>query len=69
MLVRISAHRHNTVSRATMPIGVAIAACVLIAGLGVGVASAQRYHGVGAEAVVLGDDAQLVPSSLLKNEP
>ena len=69
VLLRISAHRRSAANRAAMPISVVVAACALIVGLGVGVASAQRYHHVSAETVVLGDDAQLAPSSLLASGP
>jgi len=69
VLQRIAAHRRSSTSRAALPISVVVTACALIVGLGVGVASAQRYHTVGAETVVLGDDAMLAPSSLLANGP
>lgn len=69
VLIRIAAHRRASQSRAALPISVVVAACALIVGLGVGVESAQHYRHMGAETVVLGDDALLAPSSLLANGP
>jgi hypothetical protein len=66
VLQRISAHRKRRAERAAVPAGALVTACALIAGLGVGVASAHRYQTVvPSEAVVLGDDASLAPSTLL----
>ncbi len=71
VLLRIVAYRQRDTTRSAVPIGVVVMACALIAGLGVGVARAQhRQHTIQAsEAVVLGDDAQLAPSSLLVSGP
>ena len=70
VLARIRLHREHAPARAALPLGVIIAACALITGLGVGVASAQHRQSIGAsEAVVLGEDASLAPSSLLANGP
>jgi hypothetical protein len=72
-MLRITAHRRlDTTSRSAVPIGVVVMACALIAGLGVGVARAQQQHQhriLASEAVVLGDDARLAPSSLLVSGP
>jgi hypothetical protein len=70
VLSRIRAHREHASTRAALPLGVVVTACALIVGLGVGVASAEHRQSVGAsEAVVLGEDASLAPSSLLANGP
>jgi hypothetical protein len=70
VLVRIRAHRQRSDSRSALPVGAVVTACALIVGLGVGVASAQHHESLGAsEAVVLGDDAMLAPSSLLASGP
>ena len=70
VLARIRAHREHANTRGALPLGVVVAACALFVGLGVGVASAEHHQNIGAsEAVVLGDDASLAPSSLLANGP
>lgn len=70
VLARIRAHREHANSRGALPLGVVVTACALIVGLGVGVASAEHHQNMGAsEAVVLGEDASLAPSSLLANGP
>jgi hypothetical protein len=70
VLARIRAHRQRAQDRGALPLGVVVAACALIVGLGVGVASAQHRQSVGpSEAVVLGEDASLAPSSLLASGP
>ena len=70
VLARIRAHREHGQTRAALPLGVVVTACALIVGLGVGVASAEHRQSIGAsEAVVLGEDASLAPSSLLANGP
>jgi len=67
VLVRIRAHRQRGTSHSAVPIGVVVLTCALIAGLGVGVTRAQHQQQTlqTSEAVVLGDDALLAPSSLL----
>jgi hypothetical protein len=70
VLSRIQAHRVRATHRSALPVGAVVTACALIVGLGVGVASAQHRESLGAsEAVVLGDDAMLAPSSLLASGP
>jgi hypothetical protein len=70
VLARIREHREYARTRTALPLGVLVTACALIAGLGVGVASAQRHQSVGAsETAVLGEDAYLAPSSLLASGP
>jgi hypothetical protein len=70
VLARIRAHREHSHTRGALPLGVVVTACALIVGLGVGVASAEHRQSIGAsEAVVLGEDASLAPSSLLANGP
>lgn len=70
VLSRIQAHRKRASSRSALPIGAVVTASALIIGLGVGVASAQHRQSTGAsEAVVLGEDALLAPSSLLASGP
>lgn len=66
VLLRIVAHRQHGASRGAVPVSALVTACALIAGLGVGVASAQHHQMTRAsEDVVLGEDASLAPSSLL----
>jgi len=70
VLARIRAHRQHARTDATLPLGAVVTACALIVGLGVGVASAEHHQSIGAsEAVVLGEDASLAPSSLLASGP
>lgn len=70
VLLRIRAHRERASHRSALPVGAVVTACALIVGLGVGVASAQHRQTLGgSEAVVLGDDALLAPSSLLASGP
>ncbi|MGH8141569.1 MAG: hypothetical protein ACREU2_03475 [Steroidobacteraceae bacterium] len=72
VMLRIATHRRlDTTSRSAVPIGVVVMACALIAGLGVGVARAQQHQHriLASEAVVLGEDALLAPSSLLVSGP
>jgi hypothetical protein len=70
VLSRIRSHRQRANNRSALPVGAVVTACALIVGLGVGVASAQRRQSTGAsEAVVLGEDAMLAPSSLLASGP
>jgi len=70
VLARIRAHRQHAHTHAALPLGVVVTACALIVGLGVGVASAEHHQRIGAsEAVVLGEDASLAPSSLLASGP
>jgi len=70
VLLRIDAYRQNAVNRAAVPLGAVVTACALIVGLGVGMVGARRHHSTFAsEAVVLGVDASLAPSSLLANGP
>lgn len=70
VLSRIRAHRERGNGRSALPVAAVVTACALIVGLGVGVASAQHRQSAGAsEAVVLGEDASLAPSSLLASGP
>jgi hypothetical protein len=71
VLLRIRTHRQRGTAHSAVPIGVVVLACALIAGLGVGVARAQQHQQriQASEAVVLGEDALLAPSSLLVSGP
>ena len=74
VLIRIRAHRQRATTHGAVPIGVVVMACALIAGLGVGVARAPQHQQMlqaseASEAVVLGEDALLAPSSLLVSGP
>lgn len=72
VLGRIANHRQRSANRGAVPLGAVVTACALIVGLGVGIASAQHAHErspIPSEAVVLGDDASLAPSTLLANGP
>ena len=71
VLARISAHRTRRRERESLPAGVVLTVCALVAGLSVGLV--HGHHGSvvgrGSESVVLADDASLAPSSLLTSGP